>query len=568
MKGTLGDLRMNTIKMQELLRGDLYAIASEETTTILSSSRDLISKIDSIEESFLTIGILGGTGVGKSTLMNALAGKKITSASYLRPHTDDTLIYRHIDAPIPSSLPTSEISWRDCTHDEALIKGILLCDLPDFDSLIGEHQERVIEFLDYLDLLIWVTSPEKYGDKKFYEFLRLVPRSKENFCFVLNKTDILFEGKPGNDALDEVATITGYLREYLNDEGLTAPPVYVISSREVLEGKSIAPWNQFPSLRQAIFRQRNFKEIKEIKGANLESEYELLLNSFEKEISFLETIKGACAEVLAVLEKGMENSANNLNRDIVRYFEKNPDDFGKAELDDLSSLVGPSRGFAAVMREWRQFARKERTREDSEKIAGKIRGLLEKHYAAQEDCMVEHLLRHGFSSTIVGLIKDVINGSTERSDYHESLEGLFENPQARLSLFSKYSFKSVQYGIYLILFSVMIFSLTGEAAWQNLFNTPGLRSILHFLLKVASTLFSPKGAAALGTYLILNLFAGYHFYRAFVRRHEKESRKSRVVVQKAVTLLWKRRLDLMKREIEGYNKAIVSRISAISGLKG
>jgi hypothetical protein len=70
-----------------------------------------------------------------------------------------------------------------------------------------------------------------------------------------------------------VAAITEHLREYLKDEGLIAPPLYVISSRETLTGKSIAHWNQFPSLRQEIFRQRNFKEIKEIKGANLESDY-------------------------------------------------------------------------------------------------------------------------------------------------------------------------------------------------------------------------------------------------------------------------------------------------------
>ncbi|MBN2844638.1 MAG: 50S ribosome-binding GTPase [Deltaproteobacteria bacterium] len=567
MKGTLGDLRGDILKVQKVLEGDLFSITPEERKSLISDSQSLIKKIDTIEEGFLTIGLLGGTGVGKSTLMNALAGKEIASASHLRPYTDDILIYRHIDAPVPSSLPISEIPWREFTHEEASIKGILLCDLPDFDSLVGAHRERVIQFLEYLDLLIWITSPEKYGDGRFYEFLRLVPRSKENFYFVLNKTDLLFEGKSGNEGLAEVATITGYFRQYLKDEGLIAPPLYVISSREVEEAKNLAHWNQFPNLRQEIFRQRNFKEIKEIKGANLESDYELLLSSLNTELSYLETIKSALKEILAIDEKVIKDGYRNLEKAIDIHFERNPDDFTRGMLEDLSSLVGPSYGFAAFMKEWQRFAGKDRTQEDSKKTSEKITALFERHQFWQEDIIFEHLLRRGFSSTVVDHLKNIIDTSSLRSDYHESFEGLLEDPPARFSLFSKYSFKSVQYGIYLILFFVVIFSLAGEGAWRNLLDAPGLKSILNFFLKIVSTLFSPTGIAALGSYLLLNIFAGYRFYRSFVRRFEKESRKSQELAKKAITLVWKRRLNLIEEARKEYDKKITSRIASISGLK-
>ena len=567
MKGTLGDLRRDIVKVQKVLEGDLFSITSEEEKRITSDSRNLIKKIDTIEEGFLTIGLLGGTGVGKSTLMNALAGKGISSASHLRPHTDDILIYHHVDAPVPSSLPVSEIPWCEFTHEETSIKRILLCDLPDFDSLIGEHRERVLQFLEYLDLLIWVTSPEKYGDGRFYEFLRLVPRSKENFYFVLNKADLLFEGKSANEGLDEVATITGHLREYLKDEGLITPPLYVISSGEALEGKSASHWNQFPNLRQEIFRQRNFKEIKEIKGANLENDYDLLLTSFNKELSYLETLKSALEDILTITEKGMEERSKNLEKAIDIHFEKNRGDFARTRLDDLSSLVGPSYGFAAFIREWQRFAGKDRDQEDLEKASEKIAALFEKHHSWQEDAIFEHLLRRGFSSTVIDHLKDIIDGSTSRSDYHESLEVLIENPPAHFSILFKYSFKSFQYGIYLIIFSVMIFSLAGESAWQSLLDVPGLKSFVTFFIKIISALFSPTGIAALGSYLLLNMFAGYRFYRAFVRRREKESRKSREMVRKAITLVWKRRVDMMREALVGYNKSITSRISSISELK-
>jgi hypothetical protein len=567
MRNTLGDLRKDILKVQKVLEGDLFSITPEERERIFSKSQSIVKKIDTIEGSFLTIGLLGGTGVGKSTLMNALAGKEISSASHLRPYTDDVMIYRHVDAPVPSSLPISGIPWREVTHEESSIKGMLLCDLPDFDSLIGEHRERVIQFLEYLDLLIWVTSPEKYGDGRFYEFLRLVPRSKENFYFVLNKTDLLFEGKSENEGLAEVATITGHLREYLKDEGLIAPPLYVISSRQGLETESLAPWNHFPSLRQEIFRQRNFKEIKEIKGSNLESDYEILLSSFNTELSYLGTLKKAIEEILTIAEKGTKDRYTNLEKAIERHFERNPDDFSRRKFDDLSSLVGPSYGFAAFMKEWHKLADKDKDQEDRRNASEKIAVLFEKHLSWQEDAIFEHLLRRGFSSTVVDHVKSIIDTGTSRLDYHESLEGLLENPPARLSIFSKYSFKSIQYGIYLILFFVLIFSLAGEGTWRSLLDTPSLKSILNFFLKIVSTLFSPTGIAALGSYLVLNIFAGYRFYRGFVRRLEKESRKSRELAGKAITLVWKRKLDVMRETLEEHEKLISSRIASISGLK-
>ena len=62
MKGTLGDLRRDIVKVQKVLEGDLFSITSEEEKRITSDSRNLIKKIDTIEEGFLTIGLLGGTG--------------------------------------------------------------------------------------------------------------------------------------------------------------------------------------------------------------------------------------------------------------------------------------------------------------------------------------------------------------------------------------------------------------------------------------------------------------------------------------------------------------------------
>jgi len=108
-----------------------------------------------MKESYLTIGLLGGTGVGKSTVMNALAGSEIASASHRRPHTDRVLITARRGRPTIPQLPGEEIPWTLIVHRSDAIRQVLLCDLPDFDSLLGQHRERVIQFLEHLDLLVW-----------------------------------------------------------------------------------------------------------------------------------------------------------------------------------------------------------------------------------------------------------------------------------------------------------------------------------------------------------------------------------------------------------------------------
>ena len=82
--------------VQKLLRhGALLSLSSEDKERLLEDSLTLARNLEAIAASSLVVGLLGGTGVGKSTLMNALAGAPIAATSHRRPHTEQVLIYHH-----------------------------------------------------------------------------------------------------------------------------------------------------------------------------------------------------------------------------------------------------------------------------------------------------------------------------------------------------------------------------------------------------------------------------------------------------------------------------------------
>ncbi len=138
----------------------------------------------------LVVAFMGGTGVGKSSLLNRLAGQPIARTGVERPTSREVTLYHHQDlniSQLPEGLPLEKIHINSHRNQEH--QNILWIDMPDFDSVEQANRELVLEWLPHIDILIYVVSPERYRDGKAWRLL-LQEGNKHAWLFVLNKWDL------------------------------------------------------------------------------------------------------------------------------------------------------------------------------------------------------------------------------------------------------------------------------------------------------------------------------------------------------------------------------------------
>jgi GTP-binding protein EngB required for normal cell division len=177
------------------------------------------------------VALAGGTGSGKSTLFNALAGATFSQPGVTRPTT------RHVHACVWGMQGAAPLlDWlgvqrrhryaRASALDsgESALDGLLLLDLPDHDSVVTASMATVDRLSKLADMLIWVLDPQKYADAAVHNRY-LIPLAGHAgvFTVVLNQMDLLPENQ-GRDCEDD-------LRRLLDAEGLTDTPLVPVSAR-------------------------------------------------------------------------------------------------------------------------------------------------------------------------------------------------------------------------------------------------------------------------------------------------------------------------------------------------
>lgn len=161
----------------------------------------------------LVVAFFGGTGVGKSSLINRLAGAPIARVGVERPTSHEVTAYVHEAvelADLPAALPLDQV--RIARHTDAARRDVLWLDMPDIDSTEQRNRALALAWLAHVDLLVYVMSPERYRDDAGWRVLRARGR-RHGWLFVMNHWD---EGAP--EQLRD-------LRELLRRDGFADPVI-------------------------------------------------------------------------------------------------------------------------------------------------------------------------------------------------------------------------------------------------------------------------------------------------------------------------------------------------------
>jgi GTP-binding protein EngB required for normal cell division len=213
-------------------------------------ARAVIGKVaerTSISGDHTVVALAGATGSGKSSLFNALAGAELSRIGARRPTTakptaavwgnDDAgelldwlkVDARHLVAAAPDGGGAAVAAAGS-------LDGLVLLDLPDFDSREVSHRIEAERVLQLVDVFIWVTDPQKYADARLHDdFVQLLSQHEAVTLAVLNQADRL--------PADAVAECAGDLRRLLARDGISDATVLATSVRT---GTGI------PELRQRI----------------------------------------------------------------------------------------------------------------------------------------------------------------------------------------------------------------------------------------------------------------------------------------------------------------------------
>lgn len=191
----------------------------------------VLPRLANIDAPLLAV-VGGSTGSGKSTLVNAIVGEKVTQSGVIRPTTRQ---------PVLVTNPKDE-AWFNSTHvlpglarergdatanpqatslrivpSNAVSQGMALLDAPDFDSIDDVNRQLAGQLLAAADLWVFVTTPARYADQLVWNFLHDAASRNIEVIVILNRVDE-----------DSAATVPDDLRRMMAEAGLGDSTLFTV----------------------------------------------------------------------------------------------------------------------------------------------------------------------------------------------------------------------------------------------------------------------------------------------------------------------------------------------------
>ena len=177
----------------ELGNGQLDAAAMEDAERIVRK----VDERTAIVGSHTVVALAGATGSGKSSLFNAVVGAEVAQPGVRRPTTSTPT------AAVWGMEPAGELlTWlgvgkrhmvpKSQDHGERDLDGLVLLDLPDFDSRETRNREEAERVIKLSDVFVWVTDPQKYADARLHDdYVKALRDYGAVMVVVLNQADRL-----------------------------------------------------------------------------------------------------------------------------------------------------------------------------------------------------------------------------------------------------------------------------------------------------------------------------------------------------------------------------------------
>ncbi len=150
------------------------------------------------------VAILGGTGTGKSTLVNRLLNANLSASSFRRTYTAGAVAIAQTPKSIPSQWLGVEHEIADPDdlpargeHDRLIVvaaeqeltKHVTLIDTPDLDGDQPAHHAQADRAFRWAQGIVFLVTPEKYQMTELLPYYRLASRYAIPSLFVMNKAE-------------------------------------------------------------------------------------------------------------------------------------------------------------------------------------------------------------------------------------------------------------------------------------------------------------------------------------------------------------------------------------------
>jgi GTPase SAR1 family protein len=224
---------------------DDHWLDAEQLASLLSLDNCTLTLQSSTDQRPLIVAFMGGTGVGKSTLLNRLATEKIAKTGVERPTSDQVTLYHHHSLSfdkLPDQLPIDKTTLAQ--HNHLQHQSIVWIDMPDMDSTELANKALVLQWLAHIDLLIYVVSPDRYRDRETWQLL-LAEGQKYGWLFVFNQWDL--------------GTVEQYddFKRQLIQVGFKAPIIFRSCCTESIEDE----FSQLLTTIQSLATEQNIEQL-------------------------------------------------------------------------------------------------------------------------------------------------------------------------------------------------------------------------------------------------------------------------------------------------------------------